>query len=43
MLTENVFAIHAPKVKSALGLNEIDPEKVDFEVGPSITLLAKTQ
>jgi hypothetical protein len=43
VLKENAVDIHAPKVKSALGLDAIDPEKVDFEAGPAIALLVKTQ
>jgi hypothetical protein len=43
ILRENAVDTQAPKVISALGLDEIDPEKIDFEAGPSVALLVKTQ
>jgi hypothetical protein len=43
ILKDNAVDIDAPKVISALGLDQIDPKKADIDAGPSIPLSTKTQ
>jgi hypothetical protein len=43
ILRENAVDTNMPEVKSALSLGVVDPDEMDFEAGPSIALLVKTQ
>lgn len=42
ILKTNAIDINEPRVISKLGLDEIDPKKMDIEAGPSIPLSVKT-